>query len=305
MGVDNMQTGRRENLAHLSGSNRFHLMECDIALCPDVSADYIFNLACPASPPHYQADPIQTLKTSVVGTLRLLEIAKRESATFIQASTSEVYGDPAQHPQTEDYWGHVNPIGKRACYDEGKRAAETLCCDFSRAFGLNTKIARIFNTYGPRMRADDGRVVSNFVCQALSGKPITIYGDGNQTRSFCYVDDLIAALLAIAFTDVPPCFPFNIGNPQEFTMKQLAELVQEMIGTDCVIEYRPLPADDPKQRKPDLTRARTLLNWEPSTDLRNGLSKTISHFRSALSTELATETSRPDVNQPRAYVARG
>jgi UDP-glucuronate decarboxylase len=280
--IDNLQTGSRQNIAHLNGNSQFSFIHADIIEAVDCAADFIFNLACPASPVHYQADPVRTLKTSVIGTLNLLELAVRQGAVFMQASTSEVYGDPHQHPQTETYWGNVNPTGIRACYDEGKRAAETLCFDFQRTRGLDVRVARIFNTYGPRMDPKDGRVVSNFIMQALAGDDITIYGNGLQTRSFCYADDLINGFLSLVSVRQAPEGPVNLGNPVEFTVKQLAELVVEMTQARSAIHYLALPQDDPKQRKPDISKARRLLDWEPKVALRDGLKRTIAYFRDVI-----------------------
>jgi UDP-glucuronate decarboxylase len=280
IGLDNFQTGRAGNLAHLKRDDRFSILQQDVLAPVDIDVDVIFNLACPASPVHYQADPIKTLKTSVLGTLNLLELAKAKHAIIVQASTSEVYGDPLQHPQREDYWGHVNPVGIRACYDEGKRAAETLCFDFKRVHDLDVKVARIFNTYGPRMDESDGRVVSNFVVKALRGEPIAIYGDGTQTRSFCYVDDLIKGLLALWAAAPEVHGPVNLGNPYEFNMLELAHLVLASTGSKSELKFEALPLDDPKQRRPDISKARNELGWEPRVQLREGLAKTIEYFRS-------------------------
>jgi len=277
--VDNLSTGSRANIAHLADNPRFEFLEHDITqpLFPE-GIDQIYNLACPASPPHYQADPIHTLKTSVIGSMNLLGIAKRTGARCFLASTSEVYGDPKVHPQTEDYWGHVNPIGLRSCYDEGKRCAETLFFDYHRQHQLRIKVARIFNTYGPRMHPNDGRVVSNFIVQALKGEDITLYGDGRQTRSFCYVDDLIDGLVCLMDSTDDFTGPVNIGNPGEFTILQLAERVIELTGSKSKLVRKPLPSDDPMQRQPDLTLARAKLGWAPSTPLDEGLKKTIAYF---------------------------
>lgn len=277
--VDNLFTGTRDNLSHLHGNPQFEFMRHDITFPLFVEVDEIYNLACPASPIHYQHDPVQTTKTSVHGAINMLGLAKRLRCKILQASTSEVYGDPAVHPQTEDYWGHVNPIGPRSCYDEGKRCAETLFFDYHRQHGLEIKVARIFNTYGPRMHPADGRVVSNFIMQALAGEPITIYGDGSQTRSFCYVDDLIAGLMALMETGSEITGPTNIGNPVEFTVRELAEKVIEMTGSSSKIIQEPLPQDDPKQRQPNISRAKRDLGWEPSVPLEEGLVKTIEYFR--------------------------
>jgi UDP-glucuronate decarboxylase len=278
--VDNFYTGTKDNIAHLIGNPHFELMRHDVTFPLYVEVDEIYNLACPASPIHYQFDPVQTTKTSVHGAINMLGLAKRVKAKILQASTSEVYGDPEVHPQVESYWGHVNPIGIRSCYDEGKRCAETLFFDYHRQHGLRIKVPRIFNTYGPRMHPNDGRVVSNFIMQALRNEPITIYGDGSQTRSFCYVDDLVEALLRLMATDDATTGPMNLGNPREFTILQLAELVVEQTGSKSKIERRPLPADDPKQRRPDISLAQaTLGGWEPLTPLEMGLRKTIAYFR--------------------------
>jgi UDP-glucuronate decarboxylase len=289
--VDNFFTGSRRNIAALHGNPRFELMRHDVTFPLYVEVDKIFNMACPASPIHYQFDPVQTTKVSVHGAINMLGLAKRVKARILQASTSEVYGDPHVHPQTEDYWGHVNPIGPRSCYDEGKRCAETLFFDYWRQHKLPIKVARIFNTYGPRMHPNDGRVVSNFIVQALRGDAITLYGDGSQTRSFCYVDDLVDGLMRLMDSPLGVTGPINLGNPNEMTIRMLAETVVEMTGSRSRIEYRPLPTDDPRQRKPDITRAKTLLNWQPSTQLKDGLKKTISYFDELLSRE-AEEVSR-------------
>ena len=276
--VDNFYTGRKENVRHLMADPRFELMRHDVTFPLYLEADRIFNLACPASPVHYQYDPVQTTKTSVHGAINMLGLAKRTKSRILQASTSEVYGDPLVHPQSEDYWGHVNPIGPRACYDEGKRCAETLFFDYHNQYGLDIKVVRIFNTYGPRMRPDDGRVVSNFIIQALKGEPITIYGDGEQTRSFCYVDDLIDAMLAMMDTPAGVTGPINIGNPDEFSILELAELVIDLTGSRSKLERLPLPVNDPRQRQPDITLARNTLDWRPKVALRDGLVKTIAYF---------------------------
>nr|WP_315231617.1 UDP-glucuronic acid decarboxylase family protein [uncultured Albidiferax sp.] len=276
--VDNFFTGSKSNVAHLLGKSNFELMRHDVTFPLYVEVDEIYNLACPASPVHYQHDPVQTTKTSVHGAINMLGLAKRCKAKILQASTSEVYGDPEVHPQPEEYWGRVNPIGIRSCYDEGKRCAETLFFDYHRQHQLRIKVVRIFNTYGPRMHPDDGRVVSNFIMQALQGKDITLYGDGGQTRSFCYVDDLIEAMLRMM--DSPDDFtgPVNIGNPGEFSMRELAEQVVALTGTKSGIVNLPIPADDPRQRKPDLALARKMLDWSPTIPLREGLEKTIAYF---------------------------
>ena len=283
--VDNFFTGRRTHVAHLLDHPGFEMMRHDITFPLYVEVDRIFNLACPASPVHYQLDPVQTTKVSVHGAINMLGLAKRTKARILQASTSEVYGDPSLHPQPESYWGNVNPIGPRSCYDEGKRCAETLFFDYHRQHGLEIKVARIFNTYGPRMHPNDGRVVSNFVVQALTGQPLTVYGDGNQTRSFCYVDDLVEGLLRLMDSPAAVTGPVNLGNPAEFTILELAELVRELTGSRSPIVFRPLPQDDPLQRRPDITRARELLGWEPKVPLRVGLEKTIAYFEMLLRTK--------------------
>lgn len=280
--LDNFFTGRKANVAHLLGDARFELVRHDITEPILLEVDRIYNLACPASPVHYQYNPVKTVKTSVMGMVHMLGLAKRVRARVLQASTSEVYGDPAEHPQREEYWGHVNPIGPRACYDEGKRVAETLCFDYHRQNGVDIRVVRIFNTYGPRMLEDDGRVVSNFVVQALTGEDITLYGDGQQTRSFCYVDDLVDGLTAM-MDQVAVVGPLNLGNPAEFTIRELAEEVISLTGSRSKIVYRPLPKDDPVRRQPDITKARLHLGWEPKVALRDGLTKTISYFESELS----------------------
>ena len=277
--VDNLFTGAKANLDHLANEPRFEFMRHDVCFPLYVEVDEIWNLACPASPIHYQHDPVQTTKTSVHGAINMLGLAKRLDCRIFQASTSEVYGDPTVHPQTEDYWGNVNPIGPRSCYDEGKRCAETLFFDYHRQHGLDIKVARIFNTYGPRMNPADGRVVSNFIVQALQGKPITIYGDGMQTRSFCYVDDLVDGFLAFMDSEEGLTGPINLGTPREFTMKQLAEMVIDITGSKSELVFEPLPQDDPLQRKPDITLARKHLGWEPKVPLEAGLEKTIEYFR--------------------------
>jgi UDP-glucuronate decarboxylase len=277
--VDNLFTGTKRNIEHLHDNPRFEFMRHDVTFPLFVEVDEIYNLACPASPIHYQHDPVQTTKTSVHGAINMLGLAKRLKCRILQASTSEVYGDPAVHPQTEDYWGHVNPIGPRSCYDEGKRCAETLFFDYHRQNGLETKVARIFNTYGPRMHRADGRVVSNFIIQALAGEPITLYGDGNQTRSFCFVSDLIEGLVRLM--DSPPSFtgPVNLGNPVEFTMRGLAELILKETGSTSKLVNMALPQDDPKQRQPDITLAKAKLGWQPKINLADGLKPTVDFFR--------------------------
>ena len=277
--VDNLYTGSRHNIAHLLDNPDFEFMRHDVTFPLYVEVDQIYNFACPASPIHYQHDPIQTTKTSVHGAINMLGLAKRLRVPILQASTSEVYGDPAVHPQNEDYWGHVNPIGPRSCYDEGKRCAETLFFDYHRQLGLRIKVARIFNTYGPRMHPNDGRVVSNFIVHALTGKPITIYGDGSQTRSFCYVDDMIDGLIKLMNSPDEVTGPINIGNPNEMSVRELAEMVIAKTGSSVEMELCELPADDPKQRQPDITRARELLGWEPRVPLDRGLDRTIAYFR--------------------------
>ena len=279
--VDNYYTGRRSNIEHLLGHPRFEAMRHDITAPLYVEVDEIYNLACPASPVHYQFDPVQTLKTSVHGSINMLGLAKRTKARIFQASTSEVYGDPLVHPQPEGYWGHVNTLGPRACYDEGKRAAETLFFDYHRQHKVPVRVARIFNTYGPRMHPNDGRVVSNFVLQALRGEDITIYGDGSQTRSFCYVDDLIEGFARLMDQDAV-VGPVNLGNPAEFTIKELAEQVIDLTGSPSRLVFQPLPADDPRQRRPDIALARQALGWEPAVQLRDGLQKTIAYFEDRL-----------------------
>ena len=276
--VDNFFTGRRSNVAHLLDDPNFELIRRDVIEPLYVEVDEIFNLACPASPVHYQHDPIHTLKTSVIGAFNLLGLAKRLGARILQASTSEVYGDPDVHPQPETYWGYVNPFGPRACYDEGKRCAETLFFDYHQKHHLDIKIARIFNTYGPRMQEDDGRVVSNFIVQALHGNPLTVYGNGSQTRSFCYVTDLVEGLVALMESEADVTGPINLGNPAEFTVSQLATMVLEKTGSCSRIERRPLPPDDPKRRRPDITQARKRLGWSPKVRLEEGLVKTIDYF---------------------------
>jgi UDP-glucuronate decarboxylase len=277
--ADNFFTGRRGNIAHLLGNPAFEVLRHDVTFPLFVEVDEIYNLACPASPIHYQHDPVQTTKTSVIGAINMLGLAKRVGAKIFQASTSEVYGDPDVHPQTESYWGRVNPIGLRSCYDEGKRCAETLFFDYNRQNDVPIKVARIFNTYGPRMHPNDGRVVSNFIMQALRGENITIYGDGTQTRSFCYVSDLINGFLKLMDTPREITGPINIGNPGEFTMLELAQAVIELTGAKSELVFEPLPLDDPKQRRPDITQARDVLGWKPTVDLMSGLAPTIEYFK--------------------------
>jgi UDP-glucuronate decarboxylase len=290
--VDNFFTGTRRNIEHLLDHKRFELLRHDITHPLFVEVDEIFNLACPASPIHYQRDPVQTTKTSVLGAINMLGLAKRLKLKILQASTSEVYGDPSVHPQTEAYWGHVNPIGPRSCYDEGKRCAETLFFDYWRQHRLQIKVARIFNTYGPRTHPNDGRVVSSFIVQALLNQDITVFGDGEQTRSFCYVDDLIRGLVSLMETQPDVIGPVNLGNPDEFTMRQLAELVLDLTGSRSKIVHRPLPQDDPRQRKPDISEAERVLGWRPAVALKEGLTKTIPYFEELLSREGIAEAVR-------------
>jgi UDP-glucuronate decarboxylase len=280
--VDNFFSSTRRNVERLMGNCRFELVRHDVTFPLYVEVDEIYNLACPASPVHYQFDPVQTTKTSVIGAINMLGLAKRLKAKVLQASTSEVYGDPAVHPQTEDYWGNVNPIGFRACYDEGKRCAETLFFDYRRQHGLQAKVVRIFNTYGPSMHPHDGRVVSNFIVQALKGENITIYGDGSQTRAFCYVDDLVEGLMRMMATGPEVTGPINLGNPGEFTIRELAQTVIELTGSKSRIVTARLPSDDPKQRQPNISQAQELLGWTPATQLRDGLTRTIAYFDALL-----------------------
>jgi UDP-glucuronate decarboxylase len=298
--VDNYFTGRRANVAHLLDAPNFELMRHDVTFPLYVEVDEIYNLACPASPIHYQHDPVQTTKTSVHGAINMLGLAKRTRAKMFQASTSEVYGDPSVHPQTEEYWGNVNPIGPRSCYDEGKRCAETLCFDYHRQNGVRIKVVRIFNTYGPRMHPEDGRVVSNFIVQALKGEPITIYGDGSQTRSFAYVDDLIEGFLRMMASPDAVTGPINLGNPGEFTIRELAEKVLALTGSRSRLEFRPLPENDPMQRQPDITRARETLDWTPKVPLDEGLRRTIPYFEALLG-----GAQRPRRRRSRPSTARG
>jgi UDP-glucuronate decarboxylase len=295
--ADNYFTGSRDNIAHLLGNPYFEVIRHDVTIPLYVEVDRIFNLACPASPIHYQFDPVQTTKTSVHGAINMLGLAKRTKARILQASTSEVYGDPAVHPQREEYWGNVNPIGPRACYDEGKRCAETLFFDYHRQHGVAIKVIRIFNTYGPRMHPRDGRVVSNFIIQALQGDPITLYGSGGQTRSFCYVDDLIDGMIRFMDTGEEHVGPLNLGNPGEFTIRELAEAVIRLTGSKSKLVHEPLPTDDPKQRRPDITRARELLNWQPAIQLEEGLTRTIAYFDRLLSTGTGHTDARRAVQQ--------
>jgi UDP-glucuronate decarboxylase len=290
--VDNLFTGTKRNIDHLHNHSRFEFMRHDVCFPLYVEIDEIYNLACPASPVHYQHDPVQTTKTSVHGAINMLGLAKRLKCKIFQASTSEIYGDPFVHPQKEDYWGNVNPIGPRSCYDEGKRCAETLFFDYHRQHGLNIKVARIFNTYGPRMHPRDGRVVSNFIMQALAGENITIYGAGSQTRSFCYVDDLIDGFIALMESDSTFTGPVNLGNPVEFTIRELAERILEQTGSRSMLVEKPLPADDPKQRRPDIGLARQKLGWEPHVPLQEGLKSTIEYFRNLRIAENAVAASQ-------------
>jgi UDP-glucuronate decarboxylase len=279
--ADNFHTGTKDNIRHLLGNKRFELIRHDVWLPLYVEVDRIFNLACPASPIHYQTDPVSTVKTAVLGAINMLGLAKRRRARILQASTSEVYGDPREHPQQESYWGHVNPIGPRACYDEGKRCAETLFFDYHRQHDVDIRVVRIFNTYGPRMHPRDGRVVSNFIVQALAGEPLTLYGDGNQSRSFCYVDDLVEGLMRM-MNQGTETGPINMGNPTEFTVRELADIVLRLTGSKSRIEHRPLPQDDPVRRQPDITKARQILEWEPKVTLEDGLKETIAYFKKLL-----------------------
>ena len=288
--LDNFFTGRKTNIAHLLGDSRFELVRHDVIEPILLEVDQIYNLACPASPIHYQYNPVKTVKTNVMGTINMLGLAKRVKARILQASTSEVYGDPEMHPQREEYWGHVNPVGIRSCYDEGKRLAETLMMDYHRQNKVDVRIARIFNTYGPRMLEDDGRVVSNFVVQSLRGEDLTLYGDGSQTRSFCYVDDLVEALVRLMNCEGDDAhLPVNVGNPGEFTIRQLAEEIAGLCGREVKIRYCPLPQDDPRQRKPDISRAERLLGWHPTVPLRVGLRKTIEYFAGRVAPQLPEE----------------
>ena len=296
--VDNYFTGRKDNIAHLLQEPHFEAMRHDVTHPLFVEVDEIYNLACPASPIHYQFDPVQTTKTSVIGAIIMLGLAKRLKAKILQASTSEVYGDPSQHPQPEGYWGNVNPIGPRACYDEGKRCAETLFFDYHRQHKVDIRVARIFNTYGPRMAPDDGRVVSNFIVHALKGQPITIYGDGAQTRSFCYVDDLIEGFVRLMESPAELIGPVNLGNPGEFTIRELAELVLELTGSKSKLAYLPLPQDDPRQRRPDIALAKDRLGWQPGVALREGLLDTILYFDRLLSSAAIAATAVNGVRRP-------
>lgn len=283
--VDNLFTGNKRNIAHLLSNPYFEFIRHDVTFPLHIEVDEIYNMACPASPVHYQFDPVQTIKTNVHGAINMLGLAKRLKAKILQASTSEVYGDPAVHPQPEEYWGNVNPIGPRSCYDEGKRCAETLFFDYHRMHQLRIKVARIFNTYGPRMQMNDGRVVSNFVVQALRNKDITVYGDGEQTRSFCYIDDMVDGLIRLMESGDSITGPINLGNPGEFTIRELAEIVLNITGSSSKIVHRPLPMDDPKQRKPNISRAQELLNWRPTVKLREGLARTVAYFEKQIASE--------------------
>jgi len=298
--LDNFYSSTKENIGHLIGSPHFEVLRHDVTAPLYIEVDEIYNLACPASPVHYQYDPVQTTKTSVHGAINMLGLAKRLKAKIFQASTSEVYGDPKVHPQTEGYWGHVNPIGPRACYDEGKRCAETLFFDYHRQHGLQIKVARIFNTYGPRMHPNDGRVVSNFIIQALKGEPITVYGNGTQTRSFCYVDDTVDGILRLMATASGCTGPVNIGNPNEYTIIELARRIIDLTASGSQIEFSALPTDDPKQRQPDIHLADEVLDWRPTTNIDQGLRKTIEYFRS-----IAFKCERAEHDPPRAFLAHG
>lgn len=295
--VDNYFTGDKQNIVHLFDNPYFEMLRHDVTEPLYVEVDQIYNLACPASPVYYQSDPVQTIKTSVHGSIIMLGLAKRTKARILQASTSEIYGDPEVHPQPEGYWGNVNPLGPRACYDEGKRCAETLFFDYHRQHGVDIRVARIFNTYGPRMQANDGRVVSNFIVQALLGEPLTIFGSGAQTRSFCYVTDLIDGLIRLMNCDDCGPGPINLGNPVEVTIRQLADLVREMTGSCSEVQVHPLPQDDPTRRQPDITKAETFLGWRPTTQLRSGLGPTIAFFRGAL--DRPRQEKRPAIRRPR------
>ena len=305
--VDNFYTGTRENIAHLLANAKFEVLRHDVTFPLYVEVDRIYNLACPASPFHYQSDPVQTTKTSVHGAINMLGLAKRTKARILQASTSEVYGDPQVHPQQEEYWGHVNPIGSRSCYDEGKRCAETLFFDYYRQHGLDLRVARIFNTYGPRMHPNDGRVISNFVVQALFGQPLTVYGNGSQTRSFCYVDDLIDGLVRLMEAVGNVARPVNLGNPVETPVRVLAEKVLEMTNSSSPIEFLPLPADDPVRRCPNINRAKELLGWQPRVPLEEGLRRTIAYFEERLSkaTSAVVLTPKSGVDKPLRRVVAG
>ena len=297
--VDNFFSSTRHNILHLLDNKKMELIRHDVTFPLYVEVDEIFNLACPASPIHYQSDPVQTTKTSVIGAINMLGLAKRVKAKILQTSTSEIYGDPSVHPQPEAYWGNVNPIGQRSCYDEGKRCAETLFFDYRRQHKMPIKVVRIFNTYGPRMHPNDGRVVSNFIVQALRGEEITIYGKGTQTRSFCYVDDLIEAIVRMMDTPSEVTGPINIGNPNEFTMRELAEVIIKLTGTKSKLKFEPLPSDDPRQRQPDISQARSTLNWEPKIQLEEGLTKTIAYFDSIFRADAVISRALAEFSHPR------
>jgi len=282
IGLDDLSTGSIGNIKHLLRDSKFSFVEHDVRKPFQVKVDAILNFACPASPIHYQSDPVRTIETNFLGIINLLHLAKKTGARVLQASTSEVYGDPTESPQKENYWGNVNPIGIRSCYDEGKRAAETLCFDYKRQFGVDTRVVRIFNTYGPNMAINDGRVVSNFIVQALRGEPLTIYGDGQQSRSFCFATDLVEGIYRMLMLEESPLSPINLGNPYEFTMTELALLVIDLAKSESALEYKPLPSDDPRQRKPDISLAKTVLGWEPTIQLREGILETIRYFKLAL-----------------------
>lgn len=304
--LDNYHTGSRANITHLLDYNGFEVQRHDVTMPMLFEVDEIYNLACPASPVHYQSDPVKTIKTNVNGAINVLELARQTKAKVFQASTSEVYGDPAVHPQREDYWGNVNPIGPRSCYDEGKRIAETLFFDYHRRHDVNIRVARIFNTYGPRMNPDDGRVVSNFIVQALRNEPVTLYGEGQQTRSFCYVDDLVSGFVKLMGAPDGITGPINLGNPVESTVRELAELVIAMTGSRSQLVFRPLPVDDPRQRRPDISQAMRELDWQPQVALRSGLERTIAHFEAALSKPTITRRAAHNLNiQPPVHVING
>lgn len=304
--LDNYHTGSRANIAHLFDHDGFEVQRHDVTQPMMFEVDEIYNLACPASPVHYQSDPVKTIKTNFNGAINVLELARQTKAKVFQASTSEVYGDPAVHPQREDYWGNVNPIGPRSCYDEGKRIAETLFFDYHRCHGVNIRVARIFNTYGPRMNANDGRVVSNFIVQALRNEPVTLYGEGQQTRSFCYVDDLVSGFVKLMAAPDGITGPVNLGNPVESTVRELAQLIIAMTGSRSQLVFRPLPVDDPRQRKPDITQAMDELGWQPRVSLQAGLERTIAHFEGVLSKQGSARRAVHNLNvQPAAHLANG